>query len=122
MLDAKTVLAKLAAVQGHLSIDAGIASLPDGTTLDLRPAKPRFTAEEGPRVVKPMNAEQGLYINVLSHDGHVSNQEILEFCRPLAMQHGYNPDGRGMVGIATIYGPVARTYAIWFYDLIKAKA
>jgi hypothetical protein len=82
-------------------------------------AKPQITVREGPRVVSPMNARGGLYIQLHSAHGYLTSDQILKFCVPLAREHGYNPNGDGMVGMPCGAGIKALTYAVWFYDRVR---
>ena len=81
----------------------------------------KLSYQETPRFVNPMNAMPGLYTLVLASE-RTTEKHLLEFVRKDVSEHGYNPDGRAMVGIPSQYGVTSLTYAIWFYSKERGAA
>lgn len=104
----------------------GVTSLVHEARIALRsPGRvppPLITILEGPKVVRPANSIGGLYLHLLSHNGRLTSDQILEFCATIASDEGWNPDGRGTIGGPTQHGLKSITYAVWFYDRLRKDA
>jgi hypothetical protein len=74
---------------------------------------------EQPHRCAPMNGTPGLYMQILSAEGVLKKAQIHEFCAPYAKAHGYNPDGKGLVGMPCAHGIKSYSYAVWFYDRLN---
>jgi hypothetical protein len=83
-------------------------------------ALPVLRIAEGPVFSTPMDASAGLYIQVLSQHGRVSQDALLAFVREAVAKAGFDPDGNGLVGLPTVHGITALTYSMWFYDRAQA--
>lgn len=75
---------------------------------------------EGPKVVHPMNAAAGLYMQFLRPD-NVAVARYVPALKELAAKHGYNPDGRAEVGPPCRHGIDTVTHAVWFYETVGKR-
>lgn len=74
-----------------------------------------FRVIEGPKVVRPINAQGGLYMLVMYPQG----RQIREFypeAKRLAEAAGFNSNGATTEGFASRVGLDSLTTAIWFHD------
>lgn len=80
--------------------------------------KAKLSFLDKPAVHHPINAMSGLYMEVLASEPCPA-AELLDFVRPEVVKHGYNPDGRAMLGYPCQHGILSRSYAVWFYEKRK---
>ncbi|WP_038213368.1 hypothetical protein [Xenophilus azovorans] len=74
-----------------------------------------FQITEGPKVVHPHNGPGGLYMQLL-RDHRTPLEECYPVLRRLAREHGYDPEGKGLIGPPCGHGISTVTHAVWFHD------
>lgn len=67
----------------------------------------------------PMNAQGGLYAEILCDTGPADKGEALQFVYADVAAAGYNPEGRAEMGPPCQHGIVSCSHSMWFYERVK---
>lgn len=76
---------------------------------------PKIKLLDGPRHINPINAEGGLYMQLL-RPSDVPIKDFRPGLKELAAKHGYKPEGRAMIGPPCSHGLDTVTHAVWFHE------
>jgi hypothetical protein len=73
---------------------------------------------DGPKVVRPLNAVGGLYIQI-NRDTDVPFRRFKKALDQIALQHGFDPHASGSVGGTCSHGVNTVTNAVWYHDRLR---